>query len=52
MPQRHREPCPPEYRDHIMDLARAGGTPRQRDVEFEASELSRSHSRGRDLSCG
>ena len=38
MPQRHRNPYPPEFRAQITELARAGRTPKELAQEFEPSE--------------
>jgi transposase len=38
MPQRHRDPYPPEFRARIVDLARAGRSPKELAEEFEPSE--------------
>lgn len=35
MAQRHREPYPPEFRQRILELVRAGKTPEQLAEEFE-----------------
>jgi len=35
MAQRHREPYPPEFRQQILELVRAGKTPEQLAEEFE-----------------
>ena len=37
MPQRHRDPYPPEFRRRIVDLVRSGRTPEQLAKEFEPS---------------
>lgn len=38
MPQRHRDPYPPEFRARIVELARAGRSPKELAEEFEPSE--------------
>jgi len=38
MPQRHRDAYPTEFREQIIELARAGRSPRELAAEFEPSE--------------
>lgn len=35
MPQRHRQPYPPEFRQRIIELVRSGRTPAELAREFE-----------------
>ena len=37
MPQRHRRPYPPEFRQQLVELVRAGRTPAELAREFEPS---------------
>jgi transposase len=37
MPQRHRNPYPPEFRERIVALVRSGRTPEQVAKDFEPS---------------
>lgn len=36
-PQRHRQPYPPEFRERIVELVRAGRSPEDLSAEFEPS---------------
>ena len=38
MPQRHRNPYPPEFRAQLIELARGGRSPKELAAEFEPSE--------------
>jgi transposase len=40
MPHRHRAAYPLEFRQKLIDLARAGRTPKQLAKEFEPSEVT------------
>ncbi len=35
MPQKHRQPYPPEFRRQMLDLVKAGRTPEQLEKEYE-----------------
>jgi transposase len=37
MPQRHRAPYPPEFREQLVELVRTGRTPEELAKEFEPS---------------
>lgn len=40
MPQRHRKPYPPEFREQLVALVRAGRSPEELAQEFEPSAQS------------
>lgn len=40
MPQRHRKPYPPEFREQLVALVRAGRSPEELAKEFEPSAQS------------
>ena len=53
MPQRHRAAYPPEYRQQIIDLVRAGKTPEQLAEEFEpTAQTIRSWMKQADVDAG
>jgi transposase len=50
---RHRDPYPPEFRQQMVDLVRAGRTPEELSREFEPSaQAIRNWVRQSDLDCG
>jgi transposase len=53
MPQRHRSPYPPEFRQRLLDLVKAGRTPESLEKTFEpTAQTIRNWMKQADLDAG